>query len=107
MPTCASPFLNGVLRSSWGFSGYITSDTGAVKDIYSAHKCVRLAGSARAACHNLQCAREQLVRSCVIMREVILQYSHASVTIQKLKHTGTEETLGWDVCCCLPAHARN
>ena len=38
MPTCANSFLNGVLRGEWNFSGYITSDTGAVEDIYSQHK---------------------------------------------------------------------
>ena len=38
VPTCANPFLNHVLRKEWGFTGYITSDTGAVSDIYQQHK---------------------------------------------------------------------
>jgi beta-glucosidase-like glycosyl hydrolase len=40
VPTCASPMLNSVLRGSWGFEGYVTSDTGAVDDIYSQHQYV-------------------------------------------------------------------
>jgi len=40
VPTCANSFLNGVLRGEWNFSGYITSDTGAVADIYEQHKYV-------------------------------------------------------------------
>lgn len=37
-PTCSHPFLSTVLRDTWGFSGYMTSDTGAVEDIYQSHK---------------------------------------------------------------------
>jgi xylan 1,4-beta-xylosidase len=38
VPTCASPLLDSVLRGQWNFSGYVTSDTGAVSDIYQKHK---------------------------------------------------------------------
>ena len=34
VPTCASAFLSSVLRGSWGFDGYITSDSGALENIY-------------------------------------------------------------------------
>jgi len=37
IPTCAHPMLNKVLRETWNFSGYVTSDTGAIQDIYAAH----------------------------------------------------------------------
>ena len=37
VPTCASPFLTRVLRNEWNFTGYVTSDTGALEDIYSQH----------------------------------------------------------------------
>ena len=38
VPTCASSFLlHDVLRGDWGFDGYVTSDSGAVKDIYESH----------------------------------------------------------------------
>lgn len=40
VPTCADPFLKHVLRDVWGFDGYMTSDTGALSDIYKAHKYV-------------------------------------------------------------------
>ena len=38
VPTCASPMLTAVLRDSWAFKGYVTSDSGALEDIYSQHK---------------------------------------------------------------------
>jgi beta-glucosidase-like glycosyl hydrolase len=34
VPTCASAFLTSVLRGTWGFTGYITSDSGALENIY-------------------------------------------------------------------------
>jgi len=37
VPTCASKPLNELLRSTWGFDGYITSDSGAIADIYTSH----------------------------------------------------------------------
>lgn len=38
MPSCASSFLlQTVLRDAWNFSGYVTSDSGAIADIYSQH----------------------------------------------------------------------
>ena len=38
VPSCASSFLlQTVLRDAWNFSGYVTSDSGAVADIYSQH----------------------------------------------------------------------
>lgn len=32
--------LNGILRTEWGFDGYIVSDCGAITDIYRGHKVV-------------------------------------------------------------------
>jgi len=38
VPTCASPFLlNETLRQKWGFQGYVTSDSGAINDIFKDH----------------------------------------------------------------------
>ena len=34
VPTCASDTLTSVLRGAWNFSGYITSDSGAIEDVY-------------------------------------------------------------------------
>eukprot|EP00756_Hemistasia_phaeocysticola_P045223 Hpha_TRINITY_DN18982_c0_g1::TRINITY_DN18982_c0_g1_i1::g.17492::m.17492 len=37
-PSCANPYLlQSVLRDDWGFEGYVTSDSGAVADIYENH----------------------------------------------------------------------
>eukprot|EP00005_Dracoamoeba_jomungandri_P001204 CAMPEP_0174250708 /NCGR_PEP_ID=MMETSP0439-20130205/795_1 /TAXON_ID=0 /ORGANISM="Stereomyxa ramosa, Strain Chinc5" /LENGTH=619 /DNA_ID=CAMNT_0015330847 /DNA_START=27 /DNA_END=1882 /DNA_ORIENTATION=+ len=49
VPTCASKFLNQVLRESWGFDGYMTSDSGAVADIYKTHHYVKTGAEASAA----------------------------------------------------------
>lgn len=39
VPSCANePLLNGQARGKWGFDGYITSDCGAVNDVYANHK---------------------------------------------------------------------
>lgn len=37
IPACASPFLMDTLRKTWGFSGYVVSDCGAIDDIYRDH----------------------------------------------------------------------
>ena len=39
-PTCASQFLSDIIRGKWNFTGYITSDTGALEDVYLEHKYV-------------------------------------------------------------------
>jgi beta-glucosidase len=40
--TCcgSESLLNGILRTEWGFDGYIVSDCGAIADIYRGHKVV-------------------------------------------------------------------
>lgn len=48
MPTCANAFLASVLRDTWGFTGYMTSDSGAIENIYNAHHYVQT--DAEAAC---------------------------------------------------------
>lgn len=41
-PACANDFLlRQMLRSSWGFKGYVVSDGGAVDDIYNGHHFAR------------------------------------------------------------------
>ena len=50
-PTCASQYLADILRKDWGFQGYMTSDTGALEDVYRQHKYV--ATEQEAACVSL------------------------------------------------------
>ena len=38
VPTCANQKLTEILRDMWQFDGYITSDSGAIRDISGAHK---------------------------------------------------------------------
>ncbi len=50
-PACASTLLlDQILRGQWGFQGYVVSDCGAVRDIYTAHRTLPTAeaGSAEA-----------------------------------------------------------
>lgn len=45
-PTCAHPLLAKVLRDEWKFDGYVTSDTGAIDDIYAKHHYAHNASAA-------------------------------------------------------------
>jgi len=46
VPSCASKFLlQDVLRDTWGFKGYITSDSGAVEDIYAQHHYLNMSAA--------------------------------------------------------------
>lgn len=56
VPTCASSFLRDILRKEWDFEGYMTSDSGAVFDIYANHHYVATGQEAAAAAvHNGTC----------------------------------------------------
>eukprot|EP00123_Amoebidium_parasiticum_P014893 comp22688_c0_seq2/m.35130 comp22688_c0_seq2/g.35130 ORF comp22688_c0_seq2/g.35130 comp22688_c0_seq2/m.35130 type:complete len:436 (-) comp22688_c0_seq2:9-1316(-) len=41
VPACASNFLSRVLRDTWGFDGYVTSDSDAVESIWYQHHYVQ------------------------------------------------------------------
>ena len=45
IPTCLSPLMKAA-RDAWGFKGYVTSDSDAVGDAYSAHHFTKTAGEA-------------------------------------------------------------
>lgn len=48
-PCCGSnTLLANILRNEWGFTGYVTSDCGAIGDIYMTHKVTRDAAEAAA-----------------------------------------------------------
>jgi beta-glucosidase len=49
-PACANPYLlTDLLRNQWGFDGYVTSDCGAIFDIWANHKFVSTPEAAAAA----------------------------------------------------------
>ena len=37
-PCCANDYLTQILREDWGFTGYVTSDCGAIDDFFKYHK---------------------------------------------------------------------
>jgi beta-glucosidase len=48
-PACASDFLlTDTLRGAWGFKGYVTSDCGAIRDIFFGHRFVENQAAAAA-----------------------------------------------------------
>merc|ERR1712232_1315471 len=50
IPMCANrELLTDVLRDQWGFDGYVTSDCGAINDIYQHHQFVHDGKTATAA----------------------------------------------------------
>ena len=57
VPSCANQFLlRDVLRGAWNFTGYVTSDSGAVEDVYAPHKYRNFPGpEAVAACVRAGC----------------------------------------------------
>jgi len=53
---CASPrLLRDILRGDWGFPGYVVSDCGAIKDIWSTHQIVKTAPEAAALAVKMGC----------------------------------------------------
>jgi beta-D-xylosidase 4 len=48
IPTCLSPLMKAA-RDSWGFRGYVTSDSDSIADAYKAHKYVPTAAEASCA----------------------------------------------------------
>jgi len=58
-PGCASPtLLQKILCGEWGFNGYVTSDCGAIYDIYANHQVVSTAEEAAALAVNHGCDLE-------------------------------------------------
>jgi len=47
-PCCANQKLYDILRKTWGFSGHVVSDCGAVDDIYRFHRVVKTVAEASA-----------------------------------------------------------
>lgn len=56
VPDCASAFLlTKTLRDQWGFTGYVVSDCGAIRNIHTDHKYVATAEEAAAAALKAGC----------------------------------------------------
>jgi len=56
VPSCASPLmLKDLLRTKWGFSGYVVSDCGAIGDIWQAHHFTKTPEEAAAAAIKAGC----------------------------------------------------
>lgn len=80
--TCcgSSKLLNGILRTEWGFDGYVVSDCGAISDIYRGHKVVATAAEAAAlgvkSGTDLECAnvyrnlKESLEKNLITIQDI-------------------------------------
>ncbi|XP_050401329.2 uncharacterized protein LOC126818152 [Patella vulgata] len=59
IPACASKeLLTDILRTEWGFQGYVVSDAGAIEDAVYNHKYINNSIDATAACVNAGCNLE-------------------------------------------------
>jgi beta-glucosidase len=80
--TCcgSSKLLNGILRTEWGFEGYVVSDCGAISDIYRGHKVVATPAEAAAlgvkSGTDLECAnvyrnlKESLEKNLITIQDI-------------------------------------
>jgi beta-glucosidase len=80
--TCcgSSSLLTGILRTEWGFDGYVVSDCGAINDIYNGHKVVATPAEAAAlgvrSSTDLECGsayrnlKESLNKGLITEREI-------------------------------------
>jgi beta-glucosidase len=91
IPACANSFLlTDLLRKQWGFDGYVTSDCGAIYDIFANHKFVATSEEAAAAAvkagDDLCCGTDynSLVRAAqkglITEREIDVALSHVLAT---------------------------
>ena len=55
VPACANAKLTQLLRGTWGFDGYITSDSGAISNIAGAHRYAPSAAAGTADAINAGC----------------------------------------------------
>ena len=77
-PACASdPLLKDILRTEWGFGGFIVSDCGAIDDIYQGHKIVETVAQAAARAvrsgTDLSCGREYSSLIDAVKRGLIME----------------------------------
>ncbi len=77
-PCCGSnTLLEEILRKEWGFDGYVTSDCGAIGDMYTGHKVVRDAAEASAlaisAGTDLNCAFQDAAPADAVKRGLLAE----------------------------------
>jgi beta-glucosidase len=105
-PACANPFLlTELLRTQWGFDGYVTSDCGAIYDIFANHKFVGTSEEAAAlavkAGDDLCCGTDydSLVRAVqkglITEKEIDVALSHLLATRFKLGLFDPPETVSY------------
>ncbi|MDR0543243.1 MAG: glycoside hydrolase family 3 C-terminal domain-containing protein [Dysgonamonadaceae bacterium] len=88
-PCCGSDKLMiDVLRSDWGFTGYVTSDCGAIDDFYRNHKTHANAqdAAADAVYHgtDLDCGREAYLALKQAVEEGLITEARMDVSLQRL-----------------------
>eukprot|EP01059_Diplonema_ambulator_P036219 TRINITY_DN8956_c0_g1_i1.p1 TRINITY_DN8956_c0_g1~~TRINITY_DN8956_c0_g1_i1.p1 ORF type:complete len:793 (+),score=284.79 TRINITY_DN8956_c0_g1_i1:41-2380(+) len=90
IPTCASPFLRDVLRNTFEFKGYVSSDTGAVQDIYDQHKYVQT--EVEAACAAIKVQTD--IDSGVVYHDSLLAGVQQGLCTMDDVKTSLKNTLG-------------
>ena len=56
VPSCANSYLlNDIMRQQWGYDGYVTSDSGAISNIYATHHYTSTLAAAVASAINATC----------------------------------------------------
>ncbi|MCM3905751.1 MAG: glycoside hydrolase family 3 C-terminal domain-containing protein [Pyrinomonadaceae bacterium] len=86
-PACANKKLTDILRTEWGFAGFVVSDCGAIDDIYLRHKFVKTEGEASAiavkAGTDLTCGREY--RSLVqAVKDGLISEAEIDISVKRL-----------------------
>ncbi len=79
--------LDQILRKDWGFKGYVVSDCGAIRDIYSGHHIVETAAEASAlavktGC-DLTCGREYQALSEAVKNNLITE-EEIDISVKRL-----------------------
>jgi beta-glucosidase len=104
--TCGSEeLLNGILRTEFGFDGYIVSDCGAINDIYRGHKLVGTAAEASALAvktgTDLECGsayrnlKEALEKNMITERELDIALKRLFVARFRLGMFDPPEMVKW------------
>lgn len=88
-PCCGNDFLmNDILRNRWNFTGYVTSDCGAIDDFYKNHKthADEASAAADAVLHgtDLDCGREAYKALVDAVQKGLISESEIDVSVKRL-----------------------